>query len=516
MRAYLDHASTSPLRPAARDAMLPFLESTFGDPGRLHAEGRATRVALEAAREQVAAFFGARPREVVFTASGTEAVNAAVFGDVGARRRRSRRDDRGRAFERARRDCTLPPTTSPWSASTAGPCRRGGCRRRGARRHALVAVQLANHEVGTVQPVAAACDALRERDVLVHVDACAAAGHVAVDFRALDADSSRSPRTSSAARRAPARCSCGAGCGSRRSSSAARRSARAGPASRTFPRGSGSVPRAPTSTLRPNQSDPARSSKSRRRLRSRLPASTASVIGALPNLVCLGVDGVEAEPILLALDQHGVAVHSGSSCSSETLEPSPVLAAMGVDADRSLRVSVGWSSTRVDVERFVEVFPGIVERLRGLRSAMTTASYAGSTTRCSTCATHAGAPRSTPRLSASRSSASSATARRCSCAPPRPRTTTTSGCSRSARRPRHRNPAAPASTTSRGRSTRSRTSPRCASACCRLGALVGESDHGVSKSLYAKDVDGNEFEVLWTVPSEQWGDARARSDHRAI
>jgi cysteine desulfurase len=90
--------------------------------------------------------------------------------------------------------------------------------------------------------------------------------------------------------------------------------------------------------------------------------------GSLPNVLCLGVDGVEAEPILLALDQHGVAVHSGSSCSSETLEPSPVLEAMGVTADRSLRVSVGWSSTTADIERFVEVFPGIVERMRGLRT----------------------------------------------------------------------------------------------------------------------------------------------------
>ncbi|HEY5172169.1 MAG TPA: aminotransferase class V-fold PLP-dependent enzyme, partial [Acidimicrobiia bacterium] len=90
--------------------------------------------------------------------------------------------------------------------------------------------------------------------------------------------------------------------------------------------------------------------------------------GSLPNVLCLGVGGVEAEPILLALDQHGVAVHSGSACSSETLEPSPVLEAMGVDADRSLRISVGWSSTIADVDRFVEVFPGIVERLRGLRS----------------------------------------------------------------------------------------------------------------------------------------------------
>ena len=87
----------------------------------------------------------------------------------------------------------------------------------------------------------------------------------------------------------------------------------------------------------------------------------------LPHLVCLGVDGVEAEPILLALDQRGVAVHSGSSCSSETLEPSPVLAAMGVDADRSLRASVGWSSTEADVDALLDALPVVVESLRGLR-----------------------------------------------------------------------------------------------------------------------------------------------------
>src|SRR5262249_22980821 len=79
-RAYLDHASTSPLRPVALDAMLPYLREHHADPGRLHAEAHATRVAVETAREQVAARFGARPREVVFTSSGTEAVNAAVWG----------------------------------------------------------------------------------------------------------------------------------------------------------------------------------------------------------------------------------------------------------------------------------------------------------------------------------------------------------------------------------------------------------------------------------------------------
>lgn len=87
----------------------------------------------------------------------------------------------------------------------------------------------------------------------------------------------------------------------------------------------------------------------------------------LPHIVCVGVEGVEAEPILLGLDQSGVAAHSGSSCSSESLEPSPVLEAMGVDADHSLRISVGWSTTDADIAAFEEAFPAVVARLRALR-----------------------------------------------------------------------------------------------------------------------------------------------------
>ena len=91
-------------------------------------------------------------------------------------------------------------------------------------------------------------------------------------------------------------------------------------------------------------------------------------VDRVPHLFCLAVGGVEAEPVLLGLDQAGIAVHSGSSCSSESLEPSPVLEAMGADADRSLRVSVGWSTTDADVEAFCSAFAGVVGRLRSLRS----------------------------------------------------------------------------------------------------------------------------------------------------
>ncbi len=89
--------------------------------------------------------------------------------------------------------------------------------------------------------------------------------------------------------------------------------------------------------------------------------------GRLPHLVCLGVAGVEAEPVLLGLDRAGVAAHSGSACASESLEPSPVLAAMGEDPNNSLRLSVGWSTADEDVEAFAAAFGAVVAGLRALR-----------------------------------------------------------------------------------------------------------------------------------------------------
>jgi len=87
----------------------------------------------------------------------------------------------------------------------------------------------------------------------------------------------------------------------------------------------------------------------------------------LPHLLCIGVDGVEAEPVLLGLDRAGIAAHSGSACASEGLEPSPVLAAMGADPSHSLRLSVGWTTTTADVEAFAPAFNEVVARLRALR-----------------------------------------------------------------------------------------------------------------------------------------------------
>jgi len=358
--------------------MLPFLSDHVGDPGRLHAEGRVTRVAIETAREQVAALFGARPREVVFTSSGTEAVNTAVFGALARAAEQDRSHvvttavEHSAVLEASRRDAGD-------RVVEVGVDRDG---RFDARtvidamddRTALVSVQLANHEVGTLQSVADVVAAARQRAIAMHVDACAAAGHVAIDFAALGADLCSvtghkwgAPKGAAAllvrrGMRFPALVLGG-------SQERARRGGIEDVAA-IVGFGAAAAEVGAPGVL-------AHEAAAARHLTARLTTGTTAVPGVerygdpdacLPHLVCLGIAGVEAEPILLALDQHGVAVHSGSSCSSETLEPSPVLAAMGVDADRSLRVSTGWSSTDADVDAFLDVFPGIVERLRGLRT----------------------------------------------------------------------------------------------------------------------------------------------------
>ena len=373
-RAYLDHASSSPLRPSALEAMLPYLREHHADPGRLHAEGRTTRVALEDARTQVAEFFGARPREVVFTSSGTEAVNTAVWGGLSRAAAGGGHVVTTAVEHSSVRDAVTRSDAEVTEVGVDSGGRFDAAEVVAAMRTdtQIVSVQLANHEVGTLQPAAEVCAEARSRGILVHVDACAAAGHVPIDFHTLGAD-----LCSVTAHKLGGPKGAGA--------LLVRRGLRIAPLlvggaqERARRAGIEDVPAWVGFGAACAAVDLGREAAAQRALI----ATAATVIdripdverfGAsgseetLPHLLCVGVRGVEAEPILLGLDQHGVAVHSGSSCSSEALEPSPVLAAMGVDADHSLRISVGWSSTAADVERFVEVLPGIVEQLRRLRS----------------------------------------------------------------------------------------------------------------------------------------------------
>lgn len=381
-RVYLDHASDTPLRPSVFDAMLPFLRDHIGDPGRLHHEGLVTRVAIERAREHVASLLRARPREVVFTASGTEAINTAIWG----------------AAQRSTASAgTNIVTTAVEQTAVLEACARTGISLRivgvdhlgridpnevasAIDNHtALVSVQLANHEVGTMHAIDTLSSATRACGALLHIDACAAVGHVDLDFRALGADlCSITAHTMGGPK--------GAG------ALLIRRGLRLDPlivggdqerARRAGIEDVAAIVGFGAACAVLCEDDLLHAEATRHReLIARAAQDVSTVDGVtifgdtefgnsgsrLPNVLCFGISDVEAEPVLLGLDRRGVAVHSGSACSSEMLAPSPVLEAMGVDAQRSLRISLGWPTTAADIDHFAGAFGETIDDLRALRN----------------------------------------------------------------------------------------------------------------------------------------------------
>lgn len=359
------------MRPVALEAMWPWISAA--DPGRVHTEGRMARVALEDARERVAALLGTRPRQVIFTSGGTESINAAVYGALHS----------GRGVALAAIEHSAVREASARYAGHEVTLLVDGAGRiltdsvRVALEDAdlgLVHCQWANHEVGTIQPVTEVVGACRDRGVMVHVDAAAAVGHLPVAFDDLGADLMSvsahklgGPRGMGALlvrrglRIAPLLIG-----------GAQERARRAGLEDVAGAVGFGA---AATELLADGRLEAEASVAAAQTGRLRgaslaIPGvdayGPADPAGRLPHLLCLGIDGVEAEAVLIGLDQAGVAAHSGSACSSELLEPSPVLAAMGVNAERSLRLSVGWSTTDADVAVAVRALPVVVARLRAL------------------------------------------------------------------------------------------------------------------------------------------------------
>jgi cysteine desulfurase len=349
------------------------------DPGRVHTEGRIARAVVENARDRVAALMGTRPRQVVFTSGGTEAANAATWGATRARpgqpvlladvEHSCVRDASERLAPVVRLEVDRLGRIDPAVVVEAiERCSAAGSP------PALLHCQAANHEVATVQPMADIVDACRRHGVVVHVDACASAGHLPLAFDELGAD-----LLSVSAHKFGGPPGVGA--------LIVRRGVRlesllvGGEQERGRRAGLENVPAmigfgaAAEELSRPGVLE-AEAAAARRRTDRLLEAATVvdGVHGVgdperrVPHIVCVTIDDVEAEPVLLGLDQRGIAAHSGSSCSSESLSPSPVLEAMGVDAERSLRLSVGWSTTDDDVDAFADVFASIVAGLRQLRA----------------------------------------------------------------------------------------------------------------------------------------------------
>lgn len=380
-RIYLDHNATSPLRAEAREAMLRHLEAPAGNPSSVHATGHAARMAVEAARESVAALIGARPEEVILTGGGTEANNLALFGALRRARGPARRvvtsaiehpsvlavmgqlEDEGYEVTRVAPDRT-GRIEAGRMLEAAGPDT------------ALVSLMLANNEIGTVQPVAELGRALRARGIPLHCDAAQAAGKIPVDASELQAD-----LISIAAHKFGGPQGAGA-LYVRRGMELApllrgggqELNRRPGTENVAALAGLGAAARA--IALRLGEEAP-RVQALRDRLeelvRARVRGVRVNGAGAprVPNTTSLAVEGTTGEALVIALDLEGVAVSAGSACSAGTLRRSHVLQAMGLaeEAGCSIRVSLGPSSAPSEIDEFVSILEAVVERVRSAPAA---------------------------------------------------------------------------------------------------------------------------------------------------
>lgn len=372
-RVHLDNGGRAPWHPLARQALLQALDDGWADPRRLHAEGRRAARLLDGAREAVAAVLGARTDEVRFTPSHTAALHAAVAAAAAGRRRAGS----GVVVSAVERSAVLHAAEAAAGSSgspgrSVVPVDRLGrvdasamVEAVGRPGVALVALQHANGEVGTTQPVEEVHAAARAAGVPLLVDAGASLGHVAVpdawDLLAAD----------------PADWGGPAGVGVL----AVRQRVRAvppGPEDEDpWAPGGVSVPLAFAAAvaLEAVEADRITQDVRRRALVDRVRAAVAAipdveVVGdpdaRLPHVVTFSFLYVDGEALVTELDRAGFAVGSGSACTSSTLEPSHVLAAMGVLTHGNVRVALDRSTTADDVERFLAVLPGAVARVREL------------------------------------------------------------------------------------------------------------------------------------------------------
>ncbi len=372
-RVYLDAATVAPPHPAGREALLAAFDEGWADPRRLHAEGRRARLLLDAAREALAAALGVRTEELIFTGSHVEAVHAAVLGTLKARYRTGSRV----VHSAVEHSAVLHAAGQAGSAVPIDVDRLGRvdaaafAEQLASPGVALGCLQSANGEVGTIQPVTQVAEAARAAAVPLLVDVAASAGLLATPsgWDLLVAD----PRSWGA----PGGLGLLAVGANTRWTSAA-------PADDGTERvpGTPSVPAALAAavSLQAVLADAERDDARRRALTARIREVAAGVADTevvgdpdhrLPHVVtfsCLYVDG---EAIVDELDRAGFAVGSGSACTASTLEPSHVLAAMGVLTHGNIRVGLPSGVGEAEVEAFCAVLPEAVHRVRAFLGADT-------------------------------------------------------------------------------------------------------------------------------------------------
>lgn len=373
---YLDAASTEPLHPAARTALLAAVDEGWADPARLYREARRARMLLDGARETVADALGVRPDETVFTASGTQAVHLGVLGGLGGRRRTGRHVvasavEHSAVLHAAEHAAASDGTTTLVPVDRCG--RVDALAFAAALRPdtALACLQTANHEVGTSQPVAEVAVACRAARVPLLVDAAQSVGRVPVDLAVLGVQIGCASAHKWGGPPGVGVLVVRKGTRWRSPLPYDEREDRKVPGFENIP-GVLAAAAALAARLPRLDTEAARLARLVDRIRAEVPARIADVevvgdpVHRLPHLVtfsCLYVDG---EALLTALDAEGFAVSSGSSCTASTLAPSHVLVAMGVLSHGNVRMSLHAGTTTADVERFLDTVPGIVSRLRGL------------------------------------------------------------------------------------------------------------------------------------------------------
>jgi cysteine desulfurase len=366
-RSYFDWNATTPLRPQAAEALREAL-AVPGNPSSVHAEGRAARRLVEQAREEVAALVGARPGDVFFTSSGTEANMLALTPAIQtADERRPREKLLISAIEHSsvRTGGRFPPGAVADIAVDADGrvdlAALSDALAKESRR--LVSIMLANNETGVVQPIAQAAAVVHAAGGLLHVDAVQAIGRIACDINALGAD-----LLTLSAHKIGGPKGVGALIRAREDIHFPEPLIRGGGQERGLRAGTENVAgiaafgAAAAAVCRQGAAEAERMLAMREKLETGLKAITpgAVIFGAaaerLPNTTLFAAEGMKAETAVISFDLEGIAVSSGAACSSGKVQPSHVLAAMGVSpalARGAVRLSLGWTTTESDIERFL-------------------------------------------------------------------------------------------------------------------------------------------------------------------
>ena len=376
-RVYLDNAATTPLLPEVREAMLPYLGEAFGNPSCIHEWGDAAREAMEAARTQVAQLIGANAGEIIFTGSGTESNNFAVKGLALAQQNKGKHVvvsaiehfsvlHSARTLEKQGFELTLVPVDK------YGVVDPEDVRKSLRKDTVLVSIMHANGEVGTIEPVKEIAKITRESNVVFHTDAIATAGTVPVDVNELGVDALSlagnqfyGPKgvgvlwVRKGVRIMPF-LDGGVQEGGRR----------AGTENVPAIAGLGKAAELANANMTPRMKH---LTQLRNRLLTGLPGKIDHVVvtghpqNRLPGHASFCVEFIEGESMLMLLNSQGVAVTSGSACTSRALKASHVLIAMGLShalAQGSLLFSFGIDNTLEDIGYVLEVLPPIVDRLR--------------------------------------------------------------------------------------------------------------------------------------------------------